>query len=396
MVRREHWVFSGDAARQLISGDGAVAAQLSTSRQSEPDGRQWEPCRTSQANMHAEEACARLPRQKHYEDGSLGARKRFGETLTAMAEHREQDREPNSRTHGFGRPAAAQRSGGRHSKEALLTERQQQQLATVNRTPRASKEVLRPERHQQQLAAVSRTPRASKEMMQTERKERMCAIELTTEDYEYTERHLSPRQKHYNSMARVDAQQAKRFGLQATPYGLHGFGEKPGSQTTRGRAGGHEVAPGQPNQPDVERASHDKREDDAGRCADRPGPPCLPPRSTSAAVAAAAARAVPTPFLCITWPQRTVLCRPPLSESTPKPPPHPLSPLVPPQPLRLPTQGQAAEPSCGAAWVRQRDTAAVAVPHVHYGGCRGVEWCARPRHPRALLAHAAMGHRCHR
>ena len=249
MVRREHWVFSGDAARQLISGDGAVAAQLSTARQTEQNGRQWGPCRTSQANMHAEEACARLPRQKHYGDGSLGARERFGETLTAMAEHREQDREPNSWTHGFGRPAAAQRSGGRHSKEALLTERQQQQLATVNRTPQASKE-----------------------MMQTERKERMCAIELTTEDYEYTERHLSPRQKHYHSMARVDAQQAKRFGLQATPYGLHGFGEKPGSQTTRGRVGGPKVAPGQPNQPDAERASHDKREDDAGRCADRPGP----------------------------------------------------------------------------------------------------------------------------
>ena len=248
------------------------------------------------------------PRQARYEDAygedGLGARHRCTGT---DAEHGGQDGrrwEPASREHGFGRPAVAQRSGGRASKEvmirdqdkifdrkrfvhnpgdgsapAMLSQRQQQQLAAVNRSPRATQESMPTEaewQQEQQAAAVTRERRASKELMSTERKERMSDLMITTEDYGYTERQQSPRQKHYNAMARVDAEQAKQLGLQATPFGLHGFSERPGAQTARGHM---EARPGEahhdlqhPGQPWAARASHDKREDDAGRCGAPPPP----------------------------------------------------------------------------------------------------------------------------
>ena len=248
------------------------------------------------------------PRQARYEDAygedGLGARHRCTGT---DAEHGGQDGrrwEPASREHGFGRPAVAQRSGGRASREVMIRDQdkifdrkrsvhnprdgsapvmlsqwQQQQLAAVNRSPRATQESMPTEaewQQEQQAAAVTRERRASKELMSTERKERMSDLMITTEDYGYTERQQSPRQKHYNAMARVDAEQAKQLGLQATPFGLHGFSERPGAQTARGHM---EARPGEahhdqqhPGQPWAARASHDKREDDAGRCGAPPPP----------------------------------------------------------------------------------------------------------------------------
>ena len=272
------------------------------------------------------------PRQARYEDG-LGARHRCTGT---DAEHGGQDGrqwEPASREHGFGRPAVAQRSGGRASREvmirdqdkifdrkrfvhnpsdgsapAMLSQRQQQQLAAVNRSPRASQESMPTEaewQQEQQAAAATRERRASQQLMSTERKERMSNLMITTEDYGYTERHHSPRQKHYNAMARVDAEQAKQLGLQATPFGLHGSSERPGAQTARGHMEArpseahHDLQhPGQqhPGQPWAARASHDKREDDAGRCA---APPALSrlygptPRVTARDRAATNSRAAP-------------------------------------------------------------------------------------------------------
>ena len=316
MVRRADWLFSGESARQLITGgDCAVASRpYSHPQPASREGAVVVEQRTPRAST---------------EDG-LGARHRC--TEAASAEHGGQDGrrwEPASREHGFGRPAVAQRSGGRSSREvvitdqdkifdrkrsvhnprdgsapAMLSQRQQEQLAAINRTPRTTQESMpipteagwQQDRQEQQAAVVTRERRASKELMNAERKERMSGLMITTEDYGYTERHHSPRQKHYNAMARVDAEQAKQFGLQDTPFGLHGFGERPGAQTARDRM---DVRPSEahydpqhPGQPGTARASHDKREDDAGRCG-APPPHLGRLVSTVAAVAAVAAAGCP-------------------------------------------------------------------------------------------------------
>ena len=183
------------------------------------------------------------------------------------------------------------------SARAMLSQRQQQQLAAINsvtsRSPRATKESMPTEAEwpqEQPAAAATRGRRASKELMLTERKERLDGLVITAEDYGYTERHLSPRQRHYNAMARVDAEQAKQFGLQAAPFGLHGFGERPTAQTARDHYDGrpreaHDDSR-QPAQPVAARASHDKREDDAGRCG-------APPPHLNRLVAAVAAAGCP-------------------------------------------------------------------------------------------------------
>ena len=183
------------------------------------------------------------------------------------------------------------------SARAMLSQRQQQQLATINsvtsRSPRATKESMPTEAEwpqEQPAAAATRGRRASKELMLAERKERLDGLMITAEDYGYTERHLSPRQRHYNAMARVDAEQAKQFGLQAAPFGLHGFGERPAAQSARdhydGRPREAHYDSRQPAQPLSARASHDKREDDAGRCG-------APPPHLTRLVAAVAAVGCP-------------------------------------------------------------------------------------------------------
>ena len=311
---RSDWIFSGESVRELISGDGAATSRPYSHPQ--PASRagavvvEHGEQRTPRASMETVRPPQdhESPRQARYEDAygedGLGARHRCTGT---DAEHGGQDGrrwEPASREHGFGRPAVAQRSGGRASREVMIRDQdkifdrkrsvhnprdgsapvmlsqwQQQQLAAVNRSPRATQESMPTEaewQQEQQAAAVTRERRASKELMSTERKERMSDLMITTEDYGYTERQQSPRQKHYNAMARVDAEQAKQLGLQATPFGLHGFSERPGAQTARGHM---EVRPGEahhdlqhPGQPWAARASHDKREDDAGRCGAPPPP----------------------------------------------------------------------------------------------------------------------------
>ena len=420
MVRRggynqaqSDWIFSGESARQLISGDGAVAsrpqpAALHTQPVGRPavaqrsgdglahadsearaygmSGRQRSPerrnskelmstmrdgavvvdkprpapiedseQRTPRASMETmrpeqdyEPALRESPRQTRYEDAygedGLGARHRC--TEDASAEHGGQDGrrwEPASREHGFGRPAVAQRSGDglahaddearaygmsgrqrsperRNSKElmstrevvrtdqdkifdrkrsvhhprngsppVLLSQRQQQQLAAVNRSPRATQESMPTEaawQQEQQSAAVTRERRASKELMSTERSLRLSGLKITTEDYGYTERHQSPRQKHYNAMARLDAQQAKQFGLQATPFGLQTCRDQTARDHMEGRPSEAHYDPQHPGQPRTARASHDKREDDAGRCA-------APPPHLGRLVAAVAAAGCP-------------------------------------------------------------------------------------------------------
>ena len=319
MVRRARndWIFSGEAARQLIAGgDGAVASQP------QPASRDGAVVVDRPWRAPLEHSEQRTPRQTRYEDAygedELGARHRC--TEAASAEHGGQDGrrwEPASREHGFGRPALAQRSGGRASREiemiddrersvhnprdcsarAMLSQRQQQQLATINsvtsRSPRATKESMPTEAEwpqEQPAAAATRGRRASKELMLAERKERLDGLMITAEDYGYTERHLSPRQRHYNAMARVDAEQAKQFGLQAAPFGLHGFGERPAAQSARdhydGRPREAHYDSRQPAQPLSARASHDKREDDAGRCG-------APPPHLTRLVAAVAAVGCP-------------------------------------------------------------------------------------------------------
>ena len=52
---------------------------------------------------------------------------------------------------------------------------------------------------EQPAAAATRGRRASKELMLAERKERLDGLMITAEDYGYTERHLSPRQRHYTA-----------------------------------------------------------------------------------------------------------------------------------------------------------------------------------------------------